>query len=147
MRLKLVRHTTGKDSTGGLLFINDSFAFYTCEDQYQENKVLKETRIPEGIYQIKLRNAGGMNERYKVKFNFHQGMLHLQDVPDFEWVYIHVGNNDDDTEGCILVGRSITTVNGESAVGDSVLAYTQLYNMILLAMKEKNEDVWIEVTA
>jgi hypothetical protein len=145
MEIKLQRFAHGKDSTGGLLFVNGKFNCYTCEDQYQPVKVLKETCIPEGRYQIKLRNEGGMTQRYKEKFLFHAGMLHLQDVPGFTYVYIHIGNDDDDTEGCPLVGRGIQTINGESVVSQSRLAYTSLYNLILLAM-DRGEEIWIEVT-
>jgi hypothetical protein len=145
MELLVSRFVSGKDSTGGLMFMNNEFFCYTCEDQYQEVKVPKETRIPEGRYQIKLRNEGGMTQRYGARFPFHRGMLHLQDVPDFEWVYIHIGNDDDDTEGCVLVGRGIATVNKESHITDSTIAYTQLYNLILMAF-DRGEEVWITVT-
>lgn len=145
MELTLERFLHGKDSTGGLLFINGKFGFFTCEDQYQEVKVLKETRIPNGKYQVKLRDAGGMTIRYASRFPFHRGMLHLQDVPGFEYVYIHIGNDDDDTEGCVLVGRGINTANNECSVSDSTSAYTQLYNLILHAM-DRDEEIWISVS-
>jgi len=146
MNLKLNRHASGKDSTGGHMDMNGAHFCYTCEDQYQVEKVMHETCIPEGRYQIKLRDAGGMTKLYSKAYPFHRGMLHLQDVPGFEWIYIHVGNDDDDTSGCILVGQGIKTVNSESRIvsGTSVPAYTELYNLILLAM-ERGEEVWIEV--
>lgn len=144
MEIKVKRHAHGKDSTGGIMFINGSFFCYTCEDEYRLVKVMHETSIPEGRYQIKLRDAGGMNVKYGTRYPGHKGMLHLQDVPGFEWVYIHVGNTDDDTSGCILVGRGIRTVNQESTISESVLAYTSLYGLIMLAL-ERDEEIWIEV--
>jgi hypothetical protein len=91
-------------------------------------KVPGETRIPAGTYQIKLRPEGGMNAKYAARFPAdHRGMLWLQDVPGFEWVYIHIGNTDDDTLGCILVGD---TANIEGTLARSEQAYRRIYGTI-----------------
>jgi len=133
------------DSTGGLLYVDDLHVGYTCEDQRQEFKVPEETCIPVGRYQVVLRNEGGMNVRYTERFSFHRGMLHLLRVPDFSWVYFHVGNDDDDTSGCILVGLDGSrSTKGEYTVGRSVIAYTDLYKLIYAAIKS-GEEVWVEV--
>ena len=64
-----------------------------------------ENRIPAGIYDVRLRKIGGFDGRYKKKFaGFHRGMLHIQDVPNFKYVLIHIGNTDKNTAGCLLVG-------------------------------------------
>ena len=78
---------------------------YTLEDEFRVKKVSGETRIPAGTYELKLRTEGPLNSRYAVRFNdIHEGMIWLQDVPNFNWIYLHSGNDDDDTVGCILVG-------------------------------------------
>jgi hypothetical protein len=89
--------------------------------------VAGETRIPAGTYQIKLRTDGGMTVKYKSKFPEHRGMLWLQDVPGFEWIYIHVGINDDHTAGCILVG-DVAMASGE--LGQSTTAYRRIYGLV-----------------
>lgn len=144
MNLLLQRYTARTDSTGGNLYVDDIFHCYTCEDEQRDIKIAGETRIPSGTYEIKLRDEGGMTQRYAQKFDFHQGMLWLQDVPGFEWVYIHVGNDDDDTEGCVLVGYSADISTGEVRVFQSKKAYSDLYKKITWAMIE-GEDVFIEI--
>lgn len=130
MELKLCRYAHGSDSTGGILFVDGKFNCFTLEDEARDVKVPGETRIPCGKYEIKLRNAGGMTKRYAERFDFHDGMLWLQDVTGFELIYIHVGNTDDDTEGCILVGDGAHCKDGEMTVSGSVNAYTRLYPLV-----------------
>ena len=145
MELKLLRYGHGGDSTGGLLFVDGKHFCYTCEDEYREVKVAGETRIPPGRYEIKLRNEGGLTKRYAKRFDFHKGMLHLQNVPGFNWIYIHPGNTDDDTEGCLLVGYSARTHSAqEYSTGLSVAAYTDLYKKVLEALN-RGEGVFITV--
>ena len=132
MELTLFRYSSQGDSTLGLLFKgkNDpKFLCFTIEDEYRAQKVMGETRIPEGTYEIKLRKTGGFHERYTGKYpDIHKGMLHLQDVPDFEYVLMHIGNNDDETEGCILVGNSaFENVTEDGQVGSSTAAYKRIY--------------------
>lgn len=146
MQIKLVRYGIGRDSTGGVIFIDGKFYGYTCEDEYRDVKLMDETCIPEGEYEIKLRAEGGMHQRYKEQYDFHEGMLWLQDVPDFEWIYIHPGNNDDHTSGCILVGLQGFFDGSEYTIGRSVDAYTQLYIEVLDAL-HRGERVFIDVTS
>ena len=68
MKLNVVRTQFGEEATNGLLFIDGVFECYTLEDQYQKVKVMHETCIPEGTYQIKLRNEGGFSSRYLQKY-------------------------------------------------------------------------------
>ena len=144
MKLELLRYTADQDSSGGLLLIDGKFFCYTCEDEKREIKIAGETRIPNGNYKIKLRNEGGMTKRYAAKYDFHQGMIHLQDVPNFRWVYIHVGNTDDHTEGCLLVGYGANRADLENTVGRSRDAYTDLYKLILAAIAA-GEEIEIKI--
>ncbi len=149
VELLLTRFSSGKEATLGNLFNvmgteELQFLCYTLEDQYQDVKVAKETRIPAGRYQIKLRDEGGMTQRYAKRFDFHRGMLHLQDVPNFKYIYIHTGNTDDHTDGCILVGDGqVSNVIDRGQVTTSVAAYRRLYETILGALSEG--DVWIRI--
>ena len=145
MELTLKRFSGSDEATLGLLFTEFRFFCYTLEDQFNEPKIPGETRIPAGRYQIKLRDEGGMTKRYGDRYDFHEGMLHLQDVPGFSWIYLHVGNNDDHSEGCILVGDGqVQNITERGQVTSSVAAYTRLYKRILQALKD-NEEVWITV--
>ena len=57
MKLTVVRTQFGIDATSGILLIDDKFECYTLEDQYQAVKVMHETCIPEGTYDIKFKLA------------------------------------------------------------------------------------------
>jgi len=105
MLLELFRYNTTDTDTLGFLMIDGRLACYTIEDTQRAVKVDGQTRIPSGTYQILLRDEGGMTKRYRNRFgDMHRGMLHLQDVPEFSWVYLHVGNTEDDSLGCLIVG-------------------------------------------
>jgi hypothetical protein len=141
VNLSLLRFADNDEATLGALHIDKHFAAFTLEDQRQAAKVMHETRIPAGEYQIKLRAEGGMHKKYAMKFVDHRGMLHLQNVPGFEWIYIHVGVSDDNTSGCILVGDT-ALIGFELA--QSTQAYRRIYGLISNAILA-GEPVTIEV--
>ena len=139
MHLELLRISSQEDSTNGILFdVTDGhrkFLCYTLEDEHRpiEEKVMEETRIPAGTYEITLRDFGGFHQRYTEKFgNLHRGMLWLRDVPGFQYILIHIGNTDEHTAGCILVGdtqyQNITRRDGY--VASSTSAYKRVYPQI-----------------
>jgi hypothetical protein len=143
MKLTLKRNPSKPEWTTGKLFINDVFECFTVEDQQQIIKVMHETRIPAGTYEISLRDFGGHHERYKVKYKeIHRGMLWIRRVPGFENVLIHIGNTDDDSSGCILV---CTVVDDEKGIGyKSTEAYLKLYRKVVDAFA-KGEKVQITI--
>lgn len=149
MKLLLLRYSSRKNSTLGILSTViagvTTFFSYTLEDEYREYKLAGKTRIPAGEYEIKLRDAGSVNKKYHKWFDNHKGMLWLQNVENFEWIYIHVGNTDKQTEGCILVGETaVTSVYGDHKLRSSEAAYERLYEM-LLPYLERGEKVTIRI--
>lgn len=148
MELEVLRFSSQKDSTLGILFdvsVRRKFLCFTIEDEFRTQKVYSETRIPSGRYRILLRTEGGFHQRYLDKFgpDFHKGMLWLQDVPNFQYVLIHIGNKDDDTAGCLLTGNtSQENVTEEGFIGASTAAYKRIYPSIANAILS-GEEVWI----
>jgi hypothetical protein len=112
MILRLQRDTFGTDATLGVLTVDHEdgrgpLAFgFVCEDQDRglkkdmhlgeitAIKVKGETAIPSGRYTV----ARTWSPKYQ------RMMMLLADVPGFQGIRIHAGNDDDDTEGCILPG-------------------------------------------
>jgi len=130
VKLTVVRTQFGTDATNGLLFINGIFECYTLEDQYQAVKVMHETCIPEGTYDIKFRKTGGFHAKYSERYkNAHYGMLHIQDVPNFTYILIHTGNTDEHTSGCLIVGETQQDleISKDGFIGSSTVAYKKMY--------------------
>jgi hypothetical protein len=105
-----------------------------------EQKVWGKTRIPCGRYQVKLRDFGSKHLEYRVKFDFHIGMLWLQDVPDYDGVLIHIGNTAMDSHGCVLIG---TVITNDDCISGSTMAYAEFYKYV--APKVKDGEVWITI--
>lgn len=145
MELILQRERESKEWTQGRLYIDDNRTpeCFTLEDQNQQQKVTHETRIPAGRYEIKLRTFGRHHERYSQLFkDFHKGTLWLQNVPGFTDILIHIGNDDDDTSGCLLVGQFFVEEAGK--VLRSTIAYERLYKKIIAAFY-RGEKVFITI--
>jgi len=150
MKLKVLRFSSQEDSTSGLLFLEGNlgleFLCYTLEDEKRVLKVRGETRVPAGTYTIQLRTEGGFHNKYKKKYGgFHKGMLHVTNVPNFEYILIHTGNTDEHTAGCLLVGDSQENNNiiKDGFIGKSTNAYKRIYPDISKAINN-NENVTIE---
>jgi len=148
MKIEVLRISSDTDSSSGLVFDiteGKKFLCYSLEDEYRNDKVKHETRVPAGTYQIQLRKVGGFNARYAKKYgDFHKGMLHVQDVPGFEYILIHTGNTDEHTSGCLIVGDSQENnqLLKNGFIGKSVQAYKRIYTPIAEAL-ENGEEVTI----
>ena len=147
MKINLIRTQFGNDATNGLLFIDEVFECFTLEDQYQDKKVFGETCIPEGTYPVEFRKEGGFHNRYSTKYDFHKGMLEIKDIPNFKWVLFHLGNTDENTAGCVLVGdtQQDLDVSKDGFIGSSGNAYKKFYPKVATAL-ENGESVSLIVS-
>lgn len=131
MEIEILRHTFTDKSTIGDLYVDGEFECYTLEDCDREVKgspietwkVPGKTAIPRGKYEVII----------DMSLRFQKTMPHILDVDGFTGVRIHCGNDDGDTEGCILVGKQ----KSRDWVGESRKAYSELYDLIRTALNDK----------
>ena len=147
MDLLVLRFSSQKDSTNGLLFQKTEsfglqFLCYTLEDEQRALKVKGETRIPAGIYDIQFRKEGGFHNKYSKRFsNIHKGMLQVMDVPNFDYILLHCGNTDEHSSGCLLLGDSQenNVIIKDGFIGKSTNAYKRIYPLIAKELELGNK--------
>lgn len=139
----LIRYVDNGSETLGLLFVGGRFQHYTLEDEYRNEKVYGETRIPAGTYPLELRTEGGHHQRYRHRFaDIHEGMVHLLNVPNFKWILYHIGNDDDDTAGCILPGDGANNpISTRGRISHSTQAYVRTYPLLRDYIKTAEKPV------
>lgn len=138
------RFTSDDETTLSLVRVDQQFVCFFLEDEYRAVKVYGETRIQAGTYPILLRTEGRLHEKYSERFaDIHRGMLHLQAVPEFTWIQIHCGNDDDHTDGCPLTGMQAVAGPDEMRVLASSVAYRKLYSLVVDAAAARELTITI----
>ena len=144
MLLEIIEIGSTQNSTGSQMFVDRRPFCFIIEDGYRETKILGETRIEGGRYQIVKRTNGRIFEQYKKKFG-HKFALEIANVSKFTDILLHIGCFVKDTRGCPLVNRCIGIgVDGSYYGLDSTSIYKLLYSLVEAAF-ERGEEVWIEI--
>jgi len=119
--------------------IRPKFWGYALEDERQTGpKVKGNTRIPAKTYEILLMKAltpltikYRADPRFKSFFKWH---IWLKDVEGFSGVYMHVGNDDGDTDACILMGdqanNNLKAMGNDGRILESANCYTRFYQYL-----------------
>ncbi len=145
MIIDLYRYSSQSKTTFGAVLINGKFQCYSIEDRHRDQKIKHETRIPKGVYSIKYREFGGHYSRYKNKYTSHKGMLQIMNVPNFKDILIHIGNDNGDTSGCLLLCNEVNNNKTDQGKGTrSTKAYLDFYFKVCEAL-DNNEDVAIQI--
>lgn len=117
MKLLLKRKYKAATYTIGDLYVDGRFFCNTIEDTVRDlplrcpdtplgrqcrcrEKVYARTAIPAGIYRVTMEHSP----------RFKRVLPYLHNVPHFLGILIHSGNTENDSAGCIIVGRN--TVKG-----------------------------------
>lgn len=142
----LQRYSDNGESTLGLLLRGGVFNCYTLEDEARVVKVAGETRIPAGRYPLKLRQElTPLTQKYRNRFPWFEWHVEIADVRGFTNVYIHVGNKDDDTDACVLLGDTANNNRVNTGfIGESVPAYERWYKDTLAHLKHGGR-AWLQV--
>ncbi len=143
MKLQAFRYNSDKDHSNSVFLVDGKYECDVLEDEYRPVKKMHETRIPDGTYNVEFRTEGGFHQRYLQKFgSWHKGMLWIKDVPGFEYILIHIGNDDDDTSGCLVVGYAGR--NNHNWISESTVAYKAFYPKVRNALL-RGDKVTIEI--
>lgn len=116
-------------STIGDLILEHRIFCHTLEDVVRPKGAVKvpgKTAIPAGRYRLLVSDSP----------RFKRPMPMIENVPGFTGVRMHGGNTAEDTDGCILVAKTI--VNSQTIKGTMEKELTAL-------LLSKNERHWIEI--
>lgn len=135
-----------KDTTFSDVFVpgHEEVFIHTLEDTVREQsgvpveqwKIDGKTAIPSGRYKVSRVNSP----------RFGRDTLSLDNVPGFTVIRIHAGNDDSDTEGCLIAGTTvILDPKGDGGnVGGSRIALQKLKDYLIPKLKD-GEVVWWNV--
>ncbi|GGH01358.1 hypothetical protein GCM10007415_41830 [Parapedobacter pyrenivorans] len=143
--IKIIRVAEGKNSTLSHLYIGGLFCCYLLEDSIREEKIQGLTCIPEGEYGLSLNPWAGMNARYGPKYpKLHEGMVEITEIPNYQLVFIHIGNYHTQTAGCPLTGSYWQRLDGDYQVLHSAAAYKYMYPLLVEEIRRGNARVVVE---
>lgn len=111
-------------------------------DELLQKKVFGKTAIPTGTYEVTMKVKSPKFSTIDYYRDFCDGyMPRLLNVPGFEGVLIHRGNNDDNTEGCLLVGDNTS----KGGLSNSKREWEKLMKKYLIPAKEKGTPISIRI--
>lgn len=138
MKLTLKRIALKPTYTIGKLYIDNHYFCDTLEDKVRdlnkdgdlndvgEGKVAGQTAIPYGTYKVTM-DVQSPKFSQRASYAWCKGYLpRLLNVPHFDGIMIHSGNDATHTAGCILVGEN--TVKGK--VLNSMNTLKRLYDIL-----------------
>lgn len=131
---------------------NNQLMGYGIEDEIRKVKVMHETAIPAGSYNLSLTQSPKFSKSYYInseglimpasdrdsiaaalEYAQPHPLVMINDVPNFERVLIHWGNTDRDTSGCYLVGSGV----GKGTITQSRAKYIEIYPILYRAIKSE----------
>ncbi len=160
--LKVERYSFKPDWTLSRYYINDVLHGFGVEDEMRNIKVKGETAIPTGTYELGYRESPKFSTTFyyndtanklitskdyaalssveKKKWRPHD-LIWVKNVPNFEYVLIHWGNTDDDTDGCYIVGNKVGVLDGQEGVVESRVNYMKLYPKLYPLVKSGKQYI------
>ncbi len=137
------------DSTLSEVLIDGVKSFFSIEDEERLVKVKGETRVDAGTYPLALRDSQKFSSSYLVNPNgsfqiisaknateiqkstwLPHKLIWVKNTPRHEFILMHWGNTDDDTDGCLIIGEAIGFIKGQQAVLLSRTCYEKWYPIL-----------------
>lgn len=160
------RYDFEPDWTIGRLLINKVKDGFVVEDQIRkigQPKVHGETAIPFGRYALSFRQSPKFSAKFlwsdahkklvwaTQRANFPEitdfrdhDLIWLKDVPNFQFILVHWGNTDKDTEGCLIVGAKLGMVEGREGVVESRVYYQKMYERVYPIIKAGGQFISVQ---
>jgi len=117
--LKLIRFASTPWGTFGTLELPSLESFVTLEPRWRNNEP-NVSCIGLGDYRVKQEPSPIVA---RITLSRYKCAWYLQKVPGRSRILIHPGNFENDTQGCILIGMRIETINGRPGIAASQKAF------------------------
>ena len=153
MKIRVERKWPKPTYTIGRFYIDGIFYCNTLEDAdrglkqtdsldyIRSRKVANETAIPKGTYKVAMNVTSPKYAASSWYWSLCQGKVpRLLNVPGFDGILIHTGNNPLQTSGCLLVGKN--TKVGQ--LTESKDTFKKIYKLMKSAY-DKGEEITIEI--
>ena len=137
----LEREGSSPWGTFGTLMLDDGWACKTLEPRWLGNRRGKSC-IPAGTYKLTMRDSPMVNRTTSGRFL--RGW-EVTNVLGRTHIMIHPGNWARNSDGCILVGRNHTIINGEPGVTSSQDAFAALMEQLATADEWDLHILWSSV--
>ncbi len=156
-------HTTGNpggDYTCGYFHSMEPivpFKSFMLEDTYHEEKIPGVTRIPAGVYEIKIHNLlTPLTLKHREAYAKHpdakwfkenKGWFHIEiaGIPNYSGVYFHSGVDDSHTLGCNLPCFGFDLSMKDNQGSKSLAAVDKFYSLFYPILLAKQHQVFIDV--
>lgn len=153
MKIRVERKWPKATYVIGRLYIDGIFYCNSLEDTdrglkqtdslayIKSRKVANETAIPKGTYKVAMNVTSPKYAASSWYWSLCQGKVpRLLNVPGFDGILIHTGNNPLQTSGCLLVGKN--TKVGQ--LTESKETFKKIYKLMKSAY-DKGEEITIEI--
>ena len=156
LNIDIKRIFTNTKYTIGHLYIDGEYVCDTLEDadrglddsmsleEIKAKKIHSKTAIPTGIYEVIMNVQSPKYSdftRYKWAEKYDGKLPRLLDVKGFDGVLIHVGNSEEDSSGCLLVGLN----KSKGCVCESTVTFNRLMDNYLLPATAQGRKIVINI--
>jgi len=146
-RLFFTQNNSQGDYTCGYIAETSAkFRSFVIEDVFRPEKLKAKTRIPAGTYKLGINKADTPltikhRTSYGSWFKYH---IQLLEVPNYQGIYVHAGNDDSHTEGCLLLNYAFDHTASDKPGSKSVLAVEAFYKVVY-PLLEAETPCYIEI--
>lgn len=126
MNMKLIRKMYLSDGIFSDMYSDDNQKFcVTLEHAYDDGEGAFCAKLPSGVYTC----------RRRLSPHFGYELFQILNVPNANFIEIHRGNVNKDSEGCILLGDQQTRINGV----DMILNSKETFEKFMRLQADVNE--------
>lgn len=137
--LRLTRTDQNADGVFGAMMLPGGTVLQTCEDDWKDN-AKGQSCIPAGQYVLR-----------RTIFHKHgYETFEVAGVPGRERILVHIGNTEEDLEGCIAVGMRRGSLwiakdedTGEAHLKGAVVASREAFGLFMAALTHTDEAVLV----
>lgn len=152
MNFTLLRYSKANNSSQSLLFVRNSISdgqplFFSHVIEDDDTGAKGDKRIPSGTYTLKIHASETPKTLiFRKAWPWFTFFIEVVGIPGFDLVFVHSGNDQKDTEGCLLLndvmGNNSIQVEKEGSLSNQ--ACKRFYDLVY-PMLEKGEKITITV--